>query len=197
MVSKNFINKIVSETSKIGLEVADISGDIDIITKASEVQSASAGELEVTSEALSETNNRVAHHIQSMCGVIEQVGGEIQSSKEQVVATTGNIRQFAEDVESIASQVLELREDLLKIVSFTQSINKINGQINLLALNATIEAARAGDAGLGFAVVAGEVRTLASSTSSVNKDITALLGSLSHKTEILSNLCLGGAIARP
>lgn len=192
MVSKNFINRIVTETSKIGLEVADISGDIDIITKASEVQSASAEDLETTSGALSETNNKVAKHIQSMCGVIDQVGGEIQSSKQQVVATTDNIRQFAEDVESIASQVLELRDDLFKIASFTQSINKINGQINLLALNATIEAARAGEAGRGFAVVAGEVRTLANNTSAVNKDITALLSSLSHKTEILSNLCVGG-----
>ncbi len=194
MVDKNALRRIIEETSKIGLEVTDIAGDVDIITKASEVQSVSAADLEKTSQELSLKSQKVSDHVQNMQEVIYSADGNIVNAKEKVSGTTENMIRFAEDVKSIAAQVMELREELLRISGFTQTINKINGQINMLAMNATIEAARAGDAGRGFSVVANEVRTLANNTSVVNKDISQSLSALGVKTELLVSLCEGGQV---
>src|SRR3546814_1907202 len=75
-----------------------------------------------------------------------------------------NSRQLSDEVQSIES-----------ILGF---IRDIAGQTNLLALNATIEAARAGDAGLGFAVVAQEVKSLASQTARATDDIAGKISAI-------------------
>jgi hypothetical protein len=67
--------------------------------------------------------------------------------------------------------VQELARSTEKIANFSKSIDAIASQTNLLALNATIEAARAGDAGRGFSVVAGEVKRLASQTTQATAEI--------------------------
>ncbi|MDY0029228.1 MAG: methyl-accepting chemotaxis protein [Pseudobdellovibrionaceae bacterium] len=192
MVDNNALRRIAEETSKIGLEVTDIAGDVDILTRASETQTSSAENIEKTSRELSHNSQKVFEHVRIMQDVIEGVEEDILNAKTKVSGTTENMVRFAEDVQSIASQVMELKDELMRVSAFTETINKINGQINMLAMNATIEAARAGDAGLGFAVVANEVRTLANSTSIVNKDITQSLIALGQKTELLVRLCQGG-----
>ena len=191
MVDKNFIRNIVAETSKIGLEVTDIAGDIETISKAAVAQVTSSGELNKSSQGLSESSQSVSGHAQDMQDVIDKVGHEMRRSKEMVQTTTAGLTLFAGNVQDIAKQVLDLRDDLRRVAGFAENINKITGQINLLALNATIEAARAGEAGKGFAVVADEVRTLANSTGKTNKEITDLLGSLGQKTEALAAVCEG------
>ncbi len=192
MVDNNALRKIAEETSKIGLEVTDIAGDVDILTRVSEEQTSSAVDIEETSLELSKNSQKISEHVRVMQDVIEGVEGDILNAKTKVSGTTENMVRFAEDVQSIASQVMELKDELMRVSAFTETINKINGQINMLAMNATIEAARAGEAGLGFAVVANEVRTLANNTSEVNKDITESLKALGKKTEILVKLCEGG-----
>ncbi len=73
------------------------------------------------------------------------------------------------------------------INGFVGEINGIAAQTNLLALNATIEAARAGAAGVGFSVVAGEVKQLASATSRTTDKIAALIASVEHGVDTAAN----------
>jgi methyl-accepting chemotaxis protein len=91
---------------------------------------------------------------------------------EQVI---DKIHHLAEQVEQAAQTINKLEQDSEGINSILDVITTISEQTNLLALNAAIEAARAGEQGRGFAVVADEVRTLASRTQSSASEINQMI----------------------
>lgn len=83
--------------------------------------------------------------------------------------------------EQISAEIEILKAEVERVGSVAQQIDKIAKQTSLLALNATIEAARAGDAGKGFSVVAGEVKVLSSQTASATAEISDVVGNLRSK----------------
>ncbi len=87
----------------------------------------------------------------------------------------GDISRLTEEIERAAGVIDQLSESSRGIGGVLEVINGIAEQTNLLALNAAIEAARAGEAGRGFAVVADEVRTLASRTQASTQEIRAMI----------------------
>jgi methyl-accepting chemotaxis protein len=87
------------------------------------------------------------------------------------------------ETERTNATVAELNEAAGRIGLVVRLITDIAEQTNLLALNATIEAARAGDAGRGFSVVAGEVKALAGQTARATEDITTQIAAMQHATE--------------
>ena len=108
---------------------------------------------------------------------------ETEKGKKIVASAVQSIRVLAQEIEQTSGIVNDLEEGSQEISTVLDVIKGIAEQTNLLALNAAIEAARAGEQGRGFAVVADEVRTLASRT----QDSTAEINLIIEKLQLNSN----------
>ena len=116
------------------------------------------------------------------------------SSNESSQITTTGIHRVQNTIDKLDKQVerskqdaqlvKNLAEQAQKIGTIVQTIDDIASQTNLLALNAAIEAARAGEAGKGFAVVADEVRALASRTSASTQEITRMVSQVQNDANV-------------
>lgn len=118
----------------------------------------------------------------------EQTNLNAQKGKQGVDATIAQITILSERLSESESVVNQLAEDSVTIGSVLDVIRGIAEQTNLLALNAAIEAARAGEQGRGFAVVADEVRSLASRTQDSTKEIEGIISRLQSRTENIVEL---------
>ncbi len=117
----------------------------------------------------------VARNVSETADSAEQADSEASNGREVVGAAMAQIESLATDISAASNVIDKLRQETENIGSVLDVIRDIAEQTNLLALNAAIEAARAGEQGRGFAVVADEVRTLASRTQTSTQEIQQMI----------------------
>lgn len=146
------------------------------------------------------TVEEVARRAQDTRSAVDSTSELTSKVQKRVAETIVNIRQQAEQVNKASAVTDELQKYGQNIDGIVDAIRTIAEQTNLLALNAAIEAARAGEQGRGFAVVADEVRSLASRTQTSTSEIQEMIGQMQSKihsavqvmneSQIQSNHCV-------
>ncbi|KOO02887.1 methyl-accepting chemotaxis protein [Vibrio nereis] len=127
---------------------------------------------------MSATAREVANNTNSTAQAIETANRQIDEAQVEVSQAIEGIGKLVGEVNLTSDAIQELSEHTNQITKVLEVIGEIAEQTNLLALNAAIEAARAGEQGRGFAVVADEVRTLASRTQNSTHEISDMLKQL-------------------
>lgn len=196
--------------SKIHLTMKDVVEAITPLTNmakdlnlASSDSAAIASEQQQSSEKMSESVSdllsgivNVADHARSAAQGTEQTDTDAKTGMKVVTETVDSISSVAAQVEKAVVVIGRLESDADSVGGILDVIKGIAEQTNLLALNAAIEAARAGEQGRGFAVVADEVRTLASRTQESTQEIQQVVEELqSAALEAVSVMDMGKSLA--
>jgi methyl-accepting chemotaxis protein len=126
-------------------------------------------------EQMTAAVEEVATSAHSTSDEVEKAHIETQSGQEIVTSNIHSIQSLAGEIDNASDVINQLNEYSVNIGNILDVIRGIAEQTNLLALNAAIEAARAGEQGRGFAVVADEVRTLASRTQESTSEIQDMI----------------------
>ncbi|GAB6041204.1 methyl-accepting chemotaxis protein [Endothiovibrio diazotrophicus] len=124
---------------------------------------------------MAETVERISEHARQAAARATAADGDAVRGREAVMATLASMESLTRRMEGANDAVRSLAQESDAIGTVLDVIDGVAEQTNLLALNAAIEAARAGEQGRGFAVVADEVRTLATRTRRSTEEIQAMI----------------------
>jgi methyl-accepting chemotaxis protein len=162
--SERLVDQLANKIGGLGVELADVAGNVQEVAQRVSTQSERLGHLQKTAETMVSANHNIANASQAVQTATSAAVGEITQSRAAVDTAVKHIAELIEAVGRIETRLGAVGSALAQVAKVSGSIEAIAKQTNLLALNATIEAARAGDAGKGFAVVASEVKSLAEAT---------------------------------
>ena len=172
---QDVVTQIHQVASELLINTMSVASAADLTMQNSLQQQQETSSVATGMTEMSATVSDVALNAEAASQAAKEGDEETTNGRNIVNATVTTIGSLASEVEDAASVIQNLESDSQSIGSVLDVIKSIAEQTNLLALNAAIEAARAGEQGRGFAVVADEVRTLASRTQESTAEIESMI----------------------
>ncbi len=174
------LDEVSGKLTSHAMDATDLVGDTrkGIQRQLSEIEQVATAMNEMTA-----TVEEVARNTQSASEAANNANEQAGIGVAKISATVQVIESLSADIKETEQSIQELADNSVEIGSVLDVIKGVAEQTNLLALNAAIEAARAGEQGRGFAVVADEVRTLASRTQESTKEIQMMIEKIQQGTQ--------------
>jgi len=175
----NYLNSLIGQVQRSTIDLVSTANSLGAMTRtqSNEVNNLGSTTIEIAA-ATKEISATAEELLQTMAGINQvtdhttDLANEGQASLEDLEAT---MTSLSEATQSISSRLGQITVKANTISSVTTTITKIADQTNLLSLNASIEAEKAGEYGLGFAVLAREIRKLADQTAVATLDIERMV----------------------
>ncbi|MDT5033648.1 MAG: methyl-accepting chemotaxis protein [Actinoplanes sp.] len=173
-------------TQERQLSQAQISREVQIRAIHDQQRTADEQSRERVQSVINETTNNVVGELRAVVDQVNVVRNAAGTIDERVVTAGDAIHRLVAHAHEANVLVGTLGASLRRVDGIVQIITGVAAQTRLLSLNASIEAHRAGEAGRGFTVVAGEVKNLASSTAASTEEITSTIGTLERDARAMS-----------
>ena len=187
-----FVRGVNDRIGIIGIEIADVAGDIADLTAFGRIQAESAETLSAAAQQIQSSNRTISNAVgrarDSAARAREGVARTTVDLRGGLERTLANVETLSRSAGAFSDNLGEVTTTIAGVQKACASIASIATQTQLLALNAGVEAARAGDAGRGFAVVAVAVKQLAEETGTVTRDIGRQLEQLTRVVRSLVDL---------
>ncbi|MEH2368298.1 methyl-accepting chemotaxis protein [Nostoc sp.] len=173
------LNILIRQVQQSGIQVTSSATQIAASGKQLEAtiieQVASTKEVTAAAKEIFATSKELVKTMEEVAGMSQATTTAANDSQKDLLRMEATMRQLAEATNSIAARLGVISEKANNINNIVVTITKVADQTNLLSLNAAIEAEKAGEYGLGFAVVAREIRRLADQTAIATLDIEQMV----------------------
>ncbi|WP_425642302.1 methyl-accepting chemotaxis protein [Marinomonas gallaica] len=182
------LRDMVNSLKSIGVTVRESSGK-NVSASHSSLeetahQKAELANVVTSTQEMSNTAHEVAKITAGLADKMKLMNSTVRQSQSSIATSTNTVQELSHSMESAKGSIDKVSARSNDINQILEVIRSVAEQTNLLALNAAIEAARAGEQGRGFAVVADEVRSLASKTQNSTEEIDSLISNLQQEVKI-------------